>query len=87
MAGQNETSRALASAVSAALRDRGISVETAAAEIGMAERTLYRRLSNGKAKPLDLDELADLADLLDLSVVALITYAEAAEPADHAVSA
>lgn len=78
MAHQNDTTAAIASAVSAALKARGIKLEDVVDATGISYGTLWRRL-NGVGKAFDLDELALIARLLDMDLGALITYGEATQ--------
>lgn len=79
MATKTETTERIARAVSAALRDAGISQRKASARTGIAINTLTRRLTG--YSPLNVAELAALADLLDTTVSDLINYTPGGEAA------
>ena len=79
MATKTETTERIARAVSAALRDAGISQRTASSRTGIAINTLTRRLTG--YSPLNVAELAAIADLLDMTVAELINYTPSGEAA------
>ena len=70
MATPSDTSRSIAAAVSAALKEAGIAQRDAAARSGIPLTTLSRRLTGNS--PFTVTELAILADLCGLTVADFI---------------
>lgn len=69
-----ETTRRIAVAVTSALREAGISQDTAAERTGIARTTLKRRLSGNS--PFKVSELDALATLTGTTLGALVQSAE-----------
>lgn len=75
MATNTDTSRAVARAVSAALKEAGIAQRDAASRTGLPITTLSRRLTGNS--PFNIDELEIIADLLGRPVSDFIPQAAA----------